>query len=933
MTASATLPKADLASVRNLISNSRHSRHNRGVIAVSAAPEWAGDPEFTLDGQTVKVRTAPSVLAIRDALTERSRVDWVVILTDRTAAELPVGILEHLAAGRLSNLDPWPVLREMFSASKQEFNLLSLKNESARAVLRELDGQQMVPAPGGVLTNEHLFTSLARDRFGLQPAEFTPHSIAMWSMNREDALRFDGWRARTDPQLFDEFLSWISGRLGPLGSPFTTVLRTTGPTELVPLGLVAALLDNGTAISTAFPAALETSIKVRTLLEVHLGGTAGLTEQQLIAWGNTAALAVSGTEVPADILRRGEDLVTSLQADSLIARSDVLPSAMTPRIGQFASALAESTQSGSLATVENAWANVISHRSARMDTSDAPRDVRVGSAALRLLRWLQRPAAQPSTLASWLTEHRLDLSWVDGAVNAAFTGADNTALASAAHHIVDLVRQRRSTADRQFASLLAANGAHRSTSAEMPLLIEDLLDRVVRPLTVPQPGATGSSNPVKPSPVLLIVADGMSTTVANETVADALRRYRPQWQECVLEDSNDLQAALAVLPTVTKFSRCSLLTGALATGTQDRERSGFASWLQSNALPATGQVLFHKADMDAVSRGHALAFDVRIALEDTGNRPVIACVLNDIDDALDRSDPIGSSWSTSSFKHLDALLAAAAAVGRTVVLTSDHGHVVERREQPSVQRGVRESARYRSAIGVDPTSLPADEILVEGERVRTDDHRAILAVDEQVRYTGLKAGYHGGATLSEAVIPVSILVNGAIPPHLGLVLRPNPVPVWWDPQRTTTMAPTVATEPVRAAPKRKPAVKPAPQPDSLFDVAEPAAPSTTPTPAGGRDLVAELLASPLFTQQYNAFPPRITKPVIGLFIQGLIDGNGRLPLAQAAEILGVQAGRAKRTIAALSQVINADGVVALSENGIEVELAAGLMFEQYEVKP
>ncbi|MFT7025761.1 MAG: hypothetical protein ACJA07_004892 [Rhodococcus sp. (in: high G+C Gram-positive bacteria)] len=38
-------------------------------------------------------------------------------------------------------------------------------------------------------------------------------------------------------------------------------------------------------------------------------------------------------------------------------------------------------------------------------------------------------------------------------------------------------------------------------------------------------------------------------------------------------------------------------------------------------------------------------------------------------------------------------------------------------------------------------------------------------------------------------------------------------------------------------------------------------------------------------------------------------------------------------MAALSQVINADGVVALSENGIEVELAAGLMFEQYEVKP
>lgn len=930
MTASTNLPKADVASVRSLISNLRQSRHNRGVIAVSAAPEWDGEEEFTFDGQTVKVRAAPSVLAIRDALTERSSVDWVVILTDRSSAELPVGILEHLAAGRLSNLDPWPVLRGMFSASKQEFNLLSLKNESARAVLRELDGRQIVPAPGGVLTNEHLFTSLSSDRFALKPAEFTPHSIALWSMNRGDALRFDGWRSRTAPHLFDEFLNWLGGRLGTLGGPFTMVLRTTGPTELVPLGLVAALLDNGTAISTAFPAALETSIKVRTLLEVHLGGTARLTEQQLTAWGNTAVLAVSGTEVPADILRRGEDLVASLQADSLIARSDVLPSAMTPRIAQFAAALADATRSGSLATVENAWANVISHRSARVDTTDAPRDVRVGSAALRLLRWVQRPPAEPTTLASWLTEHRSDLSWVDGAINAAFTGADSTSLASAAHHIIDLVRQRRAAADRQFARLLAVSGTHRNMSTAMPLLIEDLLDRVVRPLTVPQPGATGSSNPVKPSPVLLIVADGMSATVANETVADALRRYRPQWQECVLADSDTLQAALAVLPTVTKFSRCSLLTGALATGTQDRERSGFTSWLQSNALPATGQVLFHKADMDAVSRGHALAIDVRIALEDIGNRPVVACVLNDIDDALDRSDPIGSSWSTSSFKHLDALLAAAAAVGRTVVLTSDHGHVVERREQPSVQRGVKESARYRSAAGVDPVSLPADEIFVEGERVRTDDHRAILAVDEQVRYTGMKAGYHGGATLAESVIPVSILVNGAIPPHLGLELRPNPVPVWWDPQRISVPMPV---ETARVTPKRKSPVKPVAQSDGLFDVAEPTVVTSTQGPIAGRDRVAELLASPLFAQQYSAFPSRISKPVIGELIRALMNANGHLPLTQAAQILGVQSGRAKRTIAALSQVINADGVVALTENGIEVELSVDLMFEQYEVKP
>ncbi|MFH5230379.1 BREX-2 system phosphatase PglZ [Antrihabitans spumae] len=937
MTVAAYLPEADLAGVRSLLAQLRSKGYKRGVVAVAATPVWSGADEFELQGQTIRVRTAPSVLAVRDALTERARADWVVILTDRGASELPAGILEHLATQRLSNLDPWPTLRELFKASQQEFNLLSLNNDSARAVVRELDGTSPTPAPGGVLTNDHLFRNIARSQFGLTPAEFTPHNVALWSMGSSEAARFETWRSSTDPKLYEEFLHWLSSRLGLLGLPFATVLRTTGPAQLVPLGLVAALLDNGKAISAAFPAPLDTSIKVRTLLEVQLDGVARLTDQQLAAWGNTSALTVAGIDVPAEILRRAEDLVKKLQADTLIARSDVLPSALTPRITHFATALAAASSSGDLTAVENAWANVVSHRSAHVDTADAPRDVRVGAAAIRLLRWLGRPPSEPSTLATWLAYHRSELSWVDGAVNTAFTGADNTTLAAAAHLIVVSVRERRARADRHFARLLASAGTHRSSSREAPLLIEELLDRVVRPLTAPRPGATGvATTQVKPSPVLLVVADGMSANVANEVVADALRRYRPQWQECMLEGSDQLQAALAVLPTVTKFSRCSLFTGALATGTQDREERGFGSWLQSKGLRGTGQVLFHKAEMDAVSRGHALAAEVRIAVEDTDKRPVVACVLNDIDDALDRSDPIGSTWSTASFKHLDALLAGAAAVGRTVVLTSDHGHVVERREQPSVQRGLRESSRYRSASGVDPASLPADEVLVEGDRVRTDDHRAVLAVDEQVRYTGLKAGYHGGATLAEVVIPVAILVNGAVPTHLGLESRPNPLPTWWEAERATPkVTPDVAApKPTTAPAKRKTTPKPNEQSDALFDMGQDSTPEMAVVPsAGGRDRVAELLASPLFAQQYNTFRPRIGKPQIGQLVQSLIDGNGRIPLAQAAEILGVKAFRARQSIAALSQVINADGVVALSENGIEVELEAALMFEQYEVKP
>ncbi|WP_030521124.1 BREX-2 system phosphatase PglZ [Nocardia rhamnosiphila] len=926
----AVLPEADFSAVRGQIAGFQKKNHARGVVAIAAVPVWSGPETFEMDGQTVRVRTATSVLAIRDALTERHRADWVVILTDCQSGDLPVGVLEHLTAGRLSNLDPWPALRELFRAARQEFHLLSLNNEAARAALRDLDGPQ-APAPRGVLTNDHLFAKLSEHKFLLRPAEYTPHHIALWSMDTAATARFDVWRQDTDPALLEQFYTWIGNRLGPLGPTFVTVWRTRGPGELVPLGLVAALLGDSSA---SFSAPRDITIKVRTLLEVELGGQT-LTEQQLTTWGNAAALAVTGTDVPDEVLRRAEDAVRRLRAEPLVARSDVLPMALAPRIAQFAAALAAAVDSRDLGAAENAWADVVAHRAARVGTPDAPRDVQVGAAALRLLRRRDLAWSTPGGLADWLTYYRQDLSWVDDAVNDAFVGADDHRLAETTHRIMGTVRAERRKADRLFAEQLRAEGAHRPDSGDL-LPIEDVLDRIVKPLTAKPSGPTGGFHGVtsegpKPSPVLLVIADGMSAAVSNEVVVDALRRHRPQWQECRSTTIPWPHTALAALPTVTKFSRCSLLSGVLAEGGQDKERSGFSNWLQRNGFGTVAPVLFHKAEMDLVTRAQSLSDVVRDAVNDTAHRPVVACVLNDIDDALDRSDPIGTAWRTSSFKHLGPLLTAAAAVGRTVVLVSDHGHVVERREQPSVQRGQQVSARYRPASVAGPAA-EEDEILITGERVLSANNRAILAVDEQLRYTGLKAGYHGGGSPAEAIIPVTILVNGAVPPHLELEVVPPPQPAWWTDTRKDpepTPAPVVSKPTGR--PKPAPAVQPAASSDVLFDLGAPVA-DRGPAPAE-RDRIAELLGSELFKQQYQQFRPKFQKPAIGRLLRDLVDNNGRLPLQRAAEVLEVKPTRARPAIAVLAQVLNTDGVVVLSDNGTEVELEAGLMFEQYGVAP
>ncbi len=138
--------------------------------------------------------------------------------------------------------------------------------------------------------------------------------------------------------------------------------------------------------------------------------------------------------------------------------------------------------------------------------------------------------------------------------------------------------------------------------------------------------------------------------------------------------------------------------------------------------------------------------------------PLVTCVLNTIDDALDRSDPGGTAWGTDAVKHLAPLLDRARHAGRVVVLTADHGHVVERRQGTQ-----RTYAVFQRPVPRCDVPAADGEVLVAGRRVLLHDGRAVLAVNEHLRYGPLKAGYHGGGAPAEAVVPVAVLVPGAVP--------------------------------------------------------------------------------------------------------------------------------------------------------------------------
>jgi hypothetical protein len=409
------------------------------------------------------------------------------------------------------------------------------------------------------------------------------------------------------------------------------------------------------------------------------------------------------------------------------------------------------------------------------------------------------------------------------------------------------------------------------------------------------------------------------------------------WTEALLPGQNRRGAALAVLPTLTEVSRASLLCGELRTGGQDTERRGYDALTRAHRLP--GAALFHKKPLDSSRLGFAVADDVAEAIADVTGRPLVTCVLNTIDDALDRSDPGGTDWGTDAVKHLAPLLDRAHRAGRIVVLTADHGHIVERRQ--GTQRAYPGISSGRSRPAAEPAG--DGEILVAGPRVLRHDGRAVLAVDEHLRYGPLKAGYHGGGAPAEAVVPVAVLVPGAVPENVSLLLAPPQEPTWWiDP-----VAPAVpaGTPPPAAAPSRRPSAdyrrRPQDTAPTLFDEPdiEPAlaAPDQeTQHQVVQRSPVAAVLKSAAYAaQKKTAGRVSVTDDQIRGLLDALVAAaDHRLVPAQAAAALAVSSVMLRGAVLHAQRLLNVEGypVLRIDADGSTVVLDEALLREQFGVR-
>jgi hypothetical protein len=885
--------------IRARLKKARDKQYKNGVLGLRAKPAWDGDT-FIYEGTPVTVVPCPSVLAIWEAIDKRDAQHWTVVLTSVEDDDLGDTVLAHLLDGRLITPDPWDALRSNFSASTIEPALYRTTNDRAIAngLLTVLSPDAYIPAPGGVLTRDHAMSAVARDVLGIVKdvdVEIDTLAVLEWSRSPDVTDGLVTLSTSGGPELAAAFQTWLASRSGRLRGPVTAIFAADRISDLVPLGVVAGLFNEseGVALGVFLGRYGLSGIPLEDMGSWYEDTrglvTNSLNAQQQQAVLNTAAvivndLGISEAATSSDLLTHGLDARLVALSDAITAG---FPNPLPTDVG------ARLFSDDALRNIETHWEHVQQHFLADRDHS-----CRAFGGAVRLARWLATTVTPAHGLASATDRYVRTDSWVDAALVTARRGADQPISAAALRAIIDVTVARRAHHDRSFAAALA----------DAPRPPVQTIENVMHDLVIPI---------AKASPTLLLVVDALSMAATNDLVRST---QQEGWTEISANQDGRRASALAVLPTLTQRSRCSLLCGELREGGDGPERAGFLSLLHNAQLEATGGVpdpIFHKKALDAVPSGAKLASDVRNAMADVDHQPLVAVILNYVDDTLHHTDPGGTEWNLETITYLGPLLSAAKNAGRTVVITSDHGHIIEYGASAKAERANTYGQRaHGDFANVDVNR----EVVVKGPRVLTETQKVVLAVDETIRYGARNAGYHGGATPAEAIVPVIVLVAGELPE--GATRVAGAEPLWWyaDPAKGHNV-------PVIAPSKRS--RKPAQDSPNLFDDGS----DSTLLSAQTSRLPTNVIGTKVFADQLGlAGRIVLQQGQIKNLLQALVDTSAHeITLAQAAAALGVATASANGALMQAKRVLDVEGYEVLQVGGGIVRLDVAALKEQFGV--
>lgn len=868
------------------------------AVAIRAGTKQVWPEMVSSQGRQFLLRWCESSLAIREALCEVEQfappISGTVVITPLSTHELAEDVAARLARARVFQPEGWDIVRLMFQAKETDARL----GRFAWMPQALIDGASQggyEPVANGFLDMETAWREVLARFVGIEVARPDAVMLLRWSLSPD-----------VDPQLLplpsamrSDVLSWLTETSGAVGAMVLGCIDAGRTGDAVPLGLIAGVIFS---VDGGGQAALgQAAIRLeRFVNDRHVGVAEGR------GWAAAAEQVVRGMGVEAcrAVLDRADALLRELRISEFAQLSDMLPSSLDRRLIEFAGALsahAAEPNETKLQQVELLADRALKHA---LMSAQLTRMERV-EMARRMARWLLTAMPSGASMPDSLEWQADQGAYVDWARFRLLGGDELAELSNAYAACRQAAIARRNAFAKPFAQALVHWNAQTPSDTGRVVPLEHVLDRLVAPISAVQP-------------TLLLVMDGLSNSIFRELFARAASHG---WTELVPSAQGKPYVGVAAVPTITEVSRASLLCGRLTTGAQAQERPGFAG---HQALKATSRaehapILFHKGNLADAGN---LAHEVRSAIANP-KQQVVGVVYNAVDDHLSGPDQLNQRWALEDLRLLLPLLREAREARRVVIITADHGHLLE---DGTTQIPGGESDRWR----LGRTASSPQEMALSGGRVVTSDgtHAVVCLWGETSRFAGRKNGYHGGLSPQEVTVPLSVFVPLGTS-LAGWVPAPAHLPEWWE------LAPLMQARKFAAtAHPEKPARKQPVQIDAqpgLFAPVDLAPPTVVAEP---QDWIASLLASPIYASQ-RQLAARVALPddKMRLLLEALAERGGKLSRAALANRLSLAEVRMGGMLSAVRRMLNVDqaAVLTVDEAAGAVELNITLLQQQFKL--
>lgn len=893
--------------------------HQSHLLALYGRGE-AGHVDAGTAGSFTVIPVA-SELELRRALPRRhSSDDHIVFLVGWPDAELPPDLAGRFARrGRIVRIGRDARLRRLFGGAEVE------REVSTSPLGRYLAAQEdlfELPVGGGRVGPHAAWNAWLSHAWKIDVSGgLALDSLLSWAARNAQGPSFTQACQRPEAAGLRQALLEHLGKpdvLGPAGPMIWRAWEAGRGGVLLQFAvLFEALCQDGRPVDTTV------EVWLSTVCEQSLGfdptrDPVAVEALRLVVPGALRLLRQSTPQLVRELLRDAEARVSHEKVREKLIESRLLPIAWELRLQRLGRHLRQAAVQPSPAQVEEAREILGTLSSHGLFTDDArTRDYERAEMACRLLSFLavrsdQRIAITPApesaaeALARWYADEGGYLDWARQWARGA---TPDTELGRGVAAVLARVDQVRTELDRAFARALPA-WLEVKRSARHLLPIEQAAARTVIPFLEGKGGPEGLAEPRR---LLVLLMDGMAWAQAIELLASLGEGGRPwspiAYNREVMERPAMHLPVIAMMPSITEVSRAAFFEGkAPASGKTHRTTDDSRRWRDRKDLGrffagADAPQLLLKGD--GFGRDGSAAPEALTLVRDQ-SQPVVAIVINAIDDHLKAGTQEDRDWTVERIGALRDLLEAAREAGRAVLLASDHGHVPGDRLTEYVAKVKEGGARWRPWGGADDP-VAEYEVAIPGEHAWTPKGaRGVVGlVDDTRSYRPQQhAGEHGGASLAELVAPAVFIgwdgMTDGLAAHRdpALQLCAEGSPPWW------TFDVVVPEPESTPAPPRK-ARKPKVDRDQLSLIA-PAAPPSVPTALGDR---LESLRKHKGLRDLAGTEERRDEVVLA--VQVLLERRGVASQDAFAAAMGKPRFRVPGLVSTLSEVLNVDGTPVL----------------------